>query len=113
MIGLVAEERFSGPIAHPRHLREYESILPGSADRIISMAESNLQHNHDMQRMALDGDIKDTRDGRLYGFLALALLIVGAILSAYLGHEKLAIAFLGAGALGTVGAIIRGRKGGD
>lgn len=35
IIALYQEERFSGPIAHPKHLREYEEIVPGSADRII------------------------------------------------------------------------------
>ncbi|MDR0808864.1 MAG: hypothetical protein LBE86_07035 [Gemmobacter sp.] len=29
---LMVSEQFSGPIAHPRHLREYEEICPGSAD---------------------------------------------------------------------------------
>lgn len=35
----MSNEQFSGPIAHPKHLREYEDIVPGSAERIISMAE--------------------------------------------------------------------------
>ena len=111
VVGLVTEERFSGPIAHPRHLREYEEILPGSADRIIGMAESNLAHNQAMQAKALDGDIQDTHHGRLYGFLALCLLIIGAIVSAYMGSIALAVAFLSAGALGTVGAFIKGKRG--
>ena len=42
--------------------------------------------------------------------LALALLIVGAIIAAYMGNTTLALAFLGAGALGTVGAIIKGAR---
>ncbi|MEW6200669.1 MAG: DUF2335 domain-containing protein [bacterium] len=32
--------RYSGPIPLPEHLQKYEQILPGSANRIISMAES-------------------------------------------------------------------------
>lgn len=32
---IVQSEVFSGPIAHPRHLREYDLVVPGSADRII------------------------------------------------------------------------------
>jgi uncharacterized membrane protein len=110
IVSIVQSERFSGPIAHPKHLREYEEICPGSADRIISMAERNLSHTHKLQETALDGEIKDHRDGRLYGFLALALLIIGAIVAGLMGNTTLAVAFLSAGALGTVGAIIKGAR---
>ena len=109
VVSLVSEERFSGPIAHPRHLREYEEICPGSADRIISMAERNLDHLHKMNEKALDGQIADVKDVRRYGFAALALLIIGAIVATYMGNLQLAALFLGVGALGTIGAFIRGK----
>ncbi len=35
---LVAEQ-FLGPLPHPNILEGYEKLLPGTADRIISMAE--------------------------------------------------------------------------
>lgn len=108
VISVVSEERFSGPIAHPRHLREYEEICPGAADRIISMAERNLGHAQDMQATAIGGDIADSKAGRLYGFLALMALILAASFATYFGHEAIAAAFLGAGALGAIGQIIRG-----
>lgn len=109
-MAIVQQERFSGPIAHPKHLREYENILPGAADRIISMAEHNLKHNQDFQMGALNADIKDSGDGRKYGFAALCLLILGAIFSTWLDNTALALAFLGTGALGVIGLFIRGRK---
>jgi uncharacterized membrane protein len=33
------EEQFSGPIPHPNILESYNRILPGAAERILSMAE--------------------------------------------------------------------------
>jgi uncharacterized membrane protein len=111
VVSLMVSERFSGPIAHPKHLREYEEICPGSADRIIKMAEGQIEHGKAMQDKALSGDIEDMRDGRKYGFLALAGLIIGAVICAYLDKQILAGAFLGTGALGTVGAFIQGRSG--
>jgi uncharacterized membrane protein len=82
-------ERFSGPIAHPRHLREYEDIVPGAADRIIRMAEDALIHQKKMEEIALLANVKDSKDGRLFGFAALA--------------------FLGTDVLGTIGAFINGK----
>ena len=106
----LTSERFSGPIAHPAHLREYEDILPGTADRIICMAENQLSHDQDCEKIVIRGALDDTREGRRYGFLALLSLIFGAALCAYLGKDALACAFLGTGAIGTVGAFIQGRR---
>lgn len=105
---LVQEERFSGPIAHPRHLREYEQILPGSADRIIRMAEGNLRHAQEMQCKALQADIDDAKAGRLYGFIALISLIVAAAVTGWAGQKELSLSLVGVGALGTITAFIKG-----
>lgn len=111
MVSLVKEESFSGPIAHPKHLREYEEICPGAADRIITMAEQGLSHAQTMQDKAITGDIDDSKAGRLYGFLALLALIVAASIATYHDHEVIAGLFLGAGALGVIGQLIQGNKG--
>jgi len=108
MVSLHKEERFSGPIAHPKHLREYEEILPGSADRIVGMAEGSLAHNQKLQEISLSADIEDMRGGRRYGFSALVLLIVAAVVAIFLKEPVLAGLFLGTGALGTIGVLVRG-----
>jgi uncharacterized membrane protein len=108
VVSLVSEERFSGPIAHPRHLREYEDICPGAADRIIRMAEQSLAHGQSVQKSALNADIADMQAGRRYGFWALISLIIAASCATYFGHELIAGAFLGAGVLGVIGQLIQG-----
>jgi len=63
---------YSGPIPLPAHLREYEQVLPGSADRILAMAEDEAHHRR-------------TSEGRLirlseWGLLAALLIaLVGVI----------------------------------
>lgn len=110
VVSIFEQERFSGPIAHPRHLREYENILPGSAERIIAMAESNLDHRQRMQDKAIQADIDDTRSGRNLGFAAFCLLIVCAMICVALGEIVAAGFFLGAAAIGAVGRFIDGRN---
>lgn len=102
-------ERFSGPIAHPRHLREYEDIVPGAADRIICMAEGALIHQKKMEEIALLANVKDGKDGRLFGFAALVILIASALVCGLFGMQTLALAFLGTGVVGTIGAFINGK----
>jgi uncharacterized membrane protein len=53
-------QMYSGPIPDPAALEHYESILPGSPERILSMAEdeqrmqnSRLEKEYELQKMSL------------------------------------------------------------
>lgn len=106
---VMRSEEFSGPIAHPRHLREYEMILPGSAERIIAMAESQQEHNRKMETKIVDAQITDQGRGMRYGMTALALDLSLATYAGMSGNNVLAGLLLGAGVLGVVGTFIKGR----
>jgi hypothetical protein len=45
--------RFSGPLPHPEDLAKYEQVLPGSADRIISMAEQQAEHRRNLEKSVI------------------------------------------------------------
>ncbi len=62
-------QQFSGPIPPPEMMRAYEDVLPGSADRILKMAEREQERQIDY----------DNR-GLTLGFVAALVLIA---LSAY------------------------------
>ena len=110
----VYSEAFSGPIAHPRHLREYENIHPGSADRIISMAEASAAHNRSIDNQLLAAEVADRKLGMLLGASCLALLLILAFASAVLtGSEVVPGLFLGSAVLGAVGMFIKGRHNGS
>jgi len=111
VVSVFQEERFSGPIAHPKHLAEYDRIVPGAGDRIICMAERRLTHQQEMAKSALDADIADTKAGRLYGFLALLALLGCALACGLSGREILAGGFLGVGLAGIIGMFIKGKNG--
>jgi len=107
-------EFFSGPIAHPRHLREYENILPGAADRIISMAEKQNNHGIDVNNKMLAAEIADRRLGMILGACSFAGLVICALISAL--YTKGAVVpgfFLTAAAIGAVSTFINGRKNGN
>lgn len=102
-------EQFSGPIAHPRHLREYEQILAGSAERIIRMAERQQDHNAEMERLILTAQIADQLRGMRYGLAALILTLGIATAAGLHGDTVLAGLMLGFGLAGVVVAFIKGR----
>lgn len=107
-------EFFSGPIAHPRHLREYESICPGAADRIIKMAENQQNHMIELDKTAMNAEINDQRRGMNIGAVVFSALILAAFITAiWTQNEVIVGLFLGAAAIGAVGKFVNGRQNGS
>lgn len=72
-------EQYSGPIPHPKIISGYEEILPGAADRILSMAEKESQHRHDMDDKFHKTDSRDSLLSIVSAFILTAILAVGGI----------------------------------
>ena len=109
---IAVNEQFSGPMPHPRHLREYDHIVPGSAERILSMAERNLDHNIATEKRCVSAEIKDRNLGMWLGAAIFAMLIVGAFASLFVTSNPMVPGlFLGTAAIGGVVAFIKGRNG--
>jgi len=45
-----AEAFYSGPLPHAGEMERYERVLPGSADRLVSMTESEAAHRHEIEK---------------------------------------------------------------
>jgi hypothetical protein len=55
-VTIVRTEAFSGPLPHPRHLEEYDRILPGGAERIFKMTEAALKRSYVANSKIVDLD---------------------------------------------------------
>jgi uncharacterized membrane protein len=74
---------FQGPLPHPEILAGYDNVLPGAADRIISMAEKNQAHRHELEAKVIPAGILSERIGQILAFvLYLAALGSGTYLVA-------------------------------
>lgn len=51
VIAEVVRSEFSDPIPPPSIISGYENVLPGSADRILAMAENQAKHRQEMERV--------------------------------------------------------------
>ena len=73
---------FSGPLPPPEMLADYEKVLPGAADRIISLAEN------EQQLRGRDDEQKIRRDHiMIWGSVIVSIaMIVGIVLCAYFGQ---------------------------
>ena len=85
-------ETWHGPLPPPSILGEYEAALPGSADRILAMAESEQKNRHEnaertaitIQR-SLEQKNKNVSRGALYGLIIVLAAIGGGVFLAYSG----------------------------
>lgn len=77
---------FSGPLPHPQILEYYEKILPGSAERILKMAEEQSSHRRNLEEKVINSDVLNSNRGLIFGLIiGLAALLV-AVLIVYFGH---------------------------
>lgn len=80
-VKLVHQKAYQGPLPHPDLLVKYEEIIPGSAERILSMAEKEQQHRHQLENEVIKKEIAQKGRGLNFGFtLALLIVVVGAYL---------------------------------
>ncbi len=70
------EISFLGPIPPPEFLEAYESVLRGSADRILAMAEDQSRHRQKLEENVVKGGSRNQILGMILAFV-LSLLTIG------------------------------------
>ena len=65
---LAVSQEFAGPIPPPSMMKQYEETLPGSADRILKMAETQSEHRQWMEKKILSFSNREVHIGQMLGF---------------------------------------------
>jgi uncharacterized membrane protein len=78
---------YSGPLPPPEILAKFDQVLPGSAERIIAMAERNQAHRHTLEETVIPANVRNERRGQIIaGIIYLATLGCGTFL-VYVGRD--------------------------
>jgi uncharacterized membrane protein len=85
---------YSGPLPPPSQLREYEDVLPGAADRIIRMAETQAEHRQDIEKVAVKGGNRRSWWGLWTGFV-ICIVVLGLSTAIILSGYQVAGTVLG------------------
>ena len=70
------QEFHQGPLPPPRQLGQYDQVLPGAAERIMTMAENEQTHRHMNESRLIGGEIRLKFTGQIAAFAALILMIL-------------------------------------
>lgn len=101
---------FSGPIPPASELLKYEQVLPGAAERIMSMAERQSIHRQGMEDKMLDANIKSEKRGQFFGFtIFITVILIGFVLLIFDKKIEGLLAILGSVA-GVVSLFVYGRE---
>lgn len=67
-------------------LEQYNRVLPDGANRIVAMAESQLQHRQSLEGAVVRGNLRAEIRGQVFGFI-LGLAAIGGGIS-LIAHDK-------------------------
>ena len=95
--------RYSAPLPLPSAFEAYERTLPGSANRILRIAEEEQHHRVVWENKALDARVNSDRRAQLVGATLALVCVGGAIYLAANGERIVASVMAGVTALGLVG----------
>lgn len=115
VVAEVIQSEFSGPIPPPSIIEDYERILPGSADRIIAMAEKQSKHRQKMEGIIVNSESRDSLLGIICAFLIGISCIGAAVFMVYLVPKSagaISASVLGVTGVGSItsGFIINTRR---
>ena len=89
-ISVLQAVAFQGPLPPPSLFEGYENVLPGSADRIMTMAESEQSHRQQFDNTALAAKIGDVKRSQSLSFWISVLTIGATIVISIYGNLYIA-----------------------
>ena len=106
VVGLILSRMHIGPLPPASEFKNYDTVLPGAADRIMTMAEREQNNRIFLQQKDLNTGSKVAVIGQLYGFLIMAGFIGLSVWFAYTGQTALAAGAILVGGLSIVARFI-------
>ena len=80
-VSAISSSSYQGPLPPAEQLENYERILPGAADRIITTYEKQVDHRHKLETSYCNSACRDATTGLYAGFfITLIALCVSGLL---------------------------------
>lgn len=103
------ESHFSGPLPRPEDLEKYDNIVPGAAERILQMAEKEMQHRHEEDSKLSKNVITTTYLSILAAFLCVIIISFLSFYAMHIGSPTVG-GGIAVGAIAAVAGIFLAKK---
>lgn len=108
-VTVLAMKHHSGPIPSPETLQGYDNILPGAADRVITMAEKQQNHRMGLETKHLSEQMGQSRLGQWLGFIIAIIAISAGTYLTMNGHDTVGGILLGTTLVSLVAVFVVGK----
>jgi uncharacterized membrane protein len=103
-------EMWAGPLPPADQVQAWERVLPGSADRILAMAERQQAHRFSLEKTTVEGGSRRSWWGLWLGFL-ISLVVIGVGTGIILtGHTWEGTTIMGVDVVALAGVFVYGRR---
>lgn len=82
---------YQAPLPPPHMLEQYERVLPGVSERLVTQMESQTAHRQGLENRTINANIRNEKRGQLYAFILSALAILGAFYLIAAGKDRYGI----------------------
>jgi uncharacterized membrane protein len=109
-VAAFASSSYSGPLPPADQLLAYEKVLPGSADRLLRMAERQQEHRHELERMTVREATNRSWWGLRLGFIITIAVIGVAAAAIFTGRSLIGFGLVLADLAALAGVFAYGRS---
>lgn len=78
---------YRGPLPPAAQLKGYEDVLPGAANRIITMAEEQSAHRRQIEKQVVAARTRDSLLGIIGAVILSVLILVGGVICILANHD--------------------------
>jgi uncharacterized membrane protein len=110
IITLTKTVSFSGPIPPPEILEKYNKVTPNGGERIMQMAEKQLEHRTHLEDYVIKEELNQSKRGQIFGFVLAIVVLLFVLILSILGHEMVASILGGTTMIGLVAVFVIGKK---
>lgn len=101
---------YSGPLPHPNHLAQFDQVLPGAAERILTGYETQAAHRQALEKKVTDANVRSQSRGVWIGFTIVVMVLGVAIWLITNGYRTEGMVALGVDIAGPVSVFVIGRR---
>ena len=105
----IRAQHFQGPIPPPDTLAKYEEIIPGAAERILSMAEKQGNHRRNLETKVIAKDSGRASRGQIFAFIISMTIIIGGFVMIWQGKSLEGMSSIIGAITALVGVFIYGK----
>ncbi len=101
---------FSGPLPPPGILAQYDALVPGSANRILTQWETQTNHRQSLELRVVESNVANARHGQQFAFILAVLILLTAVGLFATGRDIWGLIALIGEITGLTGVFIFGRR---